>query len=201
MLDAATVQRRENEQLQRQQLIESRRSHPANPRVFFDIEIDGQPVGRIVFVLYATEAPRAAENFRALCTGEKGIVPRGHEGAGKPYHFKGNSFYRIIDNFIDQAGAHTESVFGGHFKDDAGGLALKHDRAGLLSMANMGPDTNGSHFSIVMAPAPHLDGHYTIFGEVVEGLDVAVAINKLANKMQDSKPLGKAVIVNSGQLH
>ena len=69
---------------------------------------------------------------------------------------QGAFFYRIIDQFIDQSGANTESVFGGQFADDPGGLALKHDRRGLLSMANMGPDTNTSHFSIMIAPAPHL---------------------------------------------
>ena len=143
------------------------------PRCFFDVEIRGERVGRIVFGLYYGSSPRAAENFRALCTGEKGVAPAGHEGAGKPYHFKGNRFYRIIDRFIDQTGAGTDSVFGGLFKDDAGGLQLKHYRPGLLSMANMGRDTNGSHFSIVVAPAPHLDGAYTIFGEVLEGSEYA----------------------------
>jgi peptidyl-prolyl isomerase D len=79
---------------------------------------------------------------------------------------QGQPFYRIIDQFIDQSGAWTESIYGGQFKDDPGGLALRHDRPGLLSMANTGPDTNGSHFSIVVSPARHLDGKYTIFGEV-----------------------------------
>eukprot|EP00898_Chlorokybus_atmophyticus_P006325 jgi/Chlat1/6694/Chrsp49S06168 len=193
-------------------------------RTYFDIEINGKPIGRIVFELYTDISPRAAENFRALCTGEslltassdchkhtvglsrhvspcsrtsccmclhlmspsacqgeKGTVPNepGREGAGQPYHFKGKEFYRIIDQFIDQTGAGTESK-------------------GLLSMANMGPDTNGSHFSIVMAPAPHLDGHYTIFGAVVEGFSVAEEINKLANP--NGPPTGHAVIVNCGQL-
>ena len=82
-------------------------------------------------------------------------------------------FYRIIDMFIDQAGSHaSSSIWGTTFDDDPGGLALRHDRPGLLSAANSGPDTNSGHFSIVVAPAPHLDGGYTIFGEVTAGWDV-----------------------------
>ena len=172
------------------------------PRTFFDVAIGGVPAGRIVFAPYYDVSPLAAENFRALCTGEKGVVPPGHEGAGKPYHFKGSYFYRVIDRFIDQTGAGTESIYGGHFKDDPGGLELRHTRAGLLSMANIGPDTNGSHFSIIVAPTPHLDGHYTIFGEVVEGMEVVFKINALAkgqlqNELQD-RELVK--IVDAGQL-
>ena len=106
------------------------------PHTYFDIEIAGVPKGRIVFALYSDVSPLAAENFRALCTGEKGVVPQGREGAGQTYWFKGRSFYRIIDSFIDQTGANTESIYGGKFDDDAGGLKLKHTRAGLLSMAN-----------------------------------------------------------------
>ncbi|KAJ1637448.1 cyclophilin-like domain-containing protein [Pavlovales sp. CCMP2436] len=76
-------------------------------------------------------------------------------------------FYRIIDRFIDQAGVNgINSIWDGAFDDDPGGLALHHDRDGLLSSANSGPDSNTGHFSIVVAPAPHLDGSYTIFGEV-----------------------------------
>ena len=89
-------------------------------------------------------------------------------------------FYRIIDRFIDQSGVHgVASIWGGAFDDDPGGLALRHERGGLLSAANSGPDSNSGHFSIVVAPAPHLDGGYTIFGEVVAGWDVMMAINKL----------------------
>ncbi|MEW5299052.1 MAG: hypothetical protein WDW36_002102 [Sanguina aurantia] len=172
------------------------------PMVFMDVAIKGVFVGRMKFVLFKQQAPRSAENFRMLCTGEKGVVPQGHEGAGTKYHFKGNAFYRIIDRFIDQAGANTESVFGGHFKDDEGGLLLRHDRKGLLSMANAGPDTNTSHFSILMAPAPHLDGHYTIFGEMVEGWEVAEKINALATGKTDNMagPEEGAIIVDSGQI-
>ena len=116
---------------------------------------------------------------------------------------QGAYFYRIIDRFIDQTGAGTDSVYGGFFKDDAGGLALKHDRPGLLSMANRGPDTNGSHFSILVAAAPHLDGKYTIFGELVSGWHVAEAINALARGKPDNTAgeAEGAQITDSGQLY
>ena len=115
---------------------------------------------------------------------------------------QGAYFYRIIDQFIDQTGAGTESIYGGVFKDDPGGLALKHNRKGLLSAANLGPDTNGSHFSIVVAPAPHLNGHYTIFGELVSGWEVAAKINALSKGKPDNTAGSEeqAMIVNSGQI-
>lgn len=115
---------------------------------------------------------------------------------------QGNYFYRIIDQFIDQTGAGTESIYGSDFKDDPGGLELKHDRGGLLSMANNGPDTNGSDFSIVVHPSPHLNGAYVIFGEMVSGWNVAVAINILSIGKPDhtAGPEVQAKIVNSGQL-
>jgi len=200
MLSSAQAQAKAYREMKDEEARMRRRTSKFNPRVFFDIEINGKAMGRIEFVLYMDESPNAAENFRALCTGEKGVVPHGHEGAGGNYHFKGKHFYRIIDQFINQAGAGTDSVYGGMFKDDHKGLKLKHDRKGLLSMANMGPDTNTSHFSILMAAAAHLNGHYTVFGEVVAGMEVIDAINKLANKERDTFPLGRAVIVNSGQL-
>lgn len=107
-------------------------------------------------------------------------------------------FYRIIDMFIDQAGSHASggSIWGGSFDDDPGGLKLKHSRAGLLSAANSGPDTNSGHFSIVVSPAPHLDTGYTIFGEVVSGMDVVMAINKLDKK----RPGGSATVEAAGCL-
>jgi peptidyl-prolyl isomerase D len=138
--------------------------------------------------LFPDAAPRAAENFRRLATGEAGPAGAGREGAGAPRHFRGAPFYRIIDRFIDQAGVEVESALpgGGQFRDDAGGLALRHVRKGLLSMANMGPNTNTAHFSIMAAPAPHLDGAYTIFGQVVAGLDVVDAVNALAKGQPDN---------------
>ncbi|KAL6773862.1 CYN52B [Auxenochlorella protothecoides x Auxenochlorella symbiontica] len=178
------------------------RANASLPLVFLDVAIKGTPQGRIEAVLFPDVSPRSAENFRQLCTGEKGTVPEGREGAGMAYHFKGASFYRIIDAFIDQSGINTESVFGGQFRDDAGGLALHHTRKGLLSMANMGPNTNTAHFSIMMGPAPHLDGSYTIFGQVVAGLEVVDAINALSKGQPENTagPDAGAVIVDAGEL-
>ncbi|EFJ49124.1 hypothetical protein VOLCADRAFT_74454 [Volvox carteri f. nagariensis] len=172
------------------------------PMVYLDVAIKGVYAGRIEMVLFVKDAPRAAENFRLLCTGEAGVAPPGHEGAGLPYQFKGAYFYRIIDSFIDQTGVNTDSPLGGYFQDDAGGLAINHTHMGLLSMANIGPNTNGAHFSIIMAPAHHLDGHYTIFGEVVDGHNVAYEINALAKGQPNNEHSGSkdAQIIDSGEI-
>lgn len=108
-------------------------------RLFFDITIGGQPAGRITFEVYNDIVPKTAENFRALCTGEKGIGK-----AGKPLHFKGSGFHRVIKQFMIQGGDFTagngtggESIYGAKFADE--NFELKHDRPFLLSMANAGP--------------------------------------------------------------
>ncbi|GAB4821361.1 hypothetical protein N2152v2_008407 [Parachlorella kessleri] len=178
------------------------RNNETLPLVFFNVTIKGRPVGVIEMVLFTDISPRSAENFRQLCTGEHGVVPEGKEGAGKPYHFKGANFYRIIHNFIDQAGIYVDSVFGGQFNDDPGGLKLRHTKKGLLSQANMGPDTNTAHFSIMMGPAPHLDGHYTIFGQVVSGFEVVDTINALSIGKQDNTAgvEEEVLIADSGQI-
>jgi len=182
--------------------LEKLKSNKSLPLVYFDVEIEKKPVGRIEMVLFTDISPRSAENFRQLVTGEAGIVPPGKEGAGTPYHFKGAAFYRIIHQFIDQSGINVPSVYGGKFKDDSGGLKLRHDKKGLLSMANIGPDTNTAHFSIMMGPAPHLDGHYTIFGQVVSGFDVVDKVNALSIGMPENTANAEAgaVIVDCGQM-
>jgi peptidylprolyl isomerase len=170
----------------------------SNPRVFFDINIGGAPAGRIVFELFADVTPRTAENFRALCTGEKG------EGqSGKPLHFKGSGFHRIIQQFMCQGGDFTrgngtggESIYGEKFKDE--NFQLKHDRPNLLSMANAGPNTNGSQFFITTVETPWLDGKHVVFGQVVEGADVVKLMEAVGSRSgTTSKPV---VIANSGQL-
>lgn len=173
------------------------------PLVWFDVEIAGKRAGRIEMVLFTDTSPRCAHNFHLLVTGEAGVAPKGSEGEGSAYHFKGAPFYRIIHDFIDQAGINVGSALnGGQFKDDAGGLRLKHDRKGLLSMANMGPNTNTAHFSIMMNPAPHLDGHYTIFGQVVSGFDVVDKINALSIGKPENTATAEdgAVIVDCGEI-
>ena len=156
-----------------------------NPNVFFDMTIGGEAAGRITFKLYADAVPKTAENFRALCTGAKG------EGkSGKPLHYKGSSFHRVISDFMCQGGDCTagngtggESIYGMKFEDESfAGKAGSHDTPGLLSMANAGPNTNGSQFFITTVLTPWLDGKHVVFGKVTEGLDVVRAIEAVGSR-------------------
>lgn len=169
-----------------------------NPRVFFDISIGGQAAGRIVFELFTDVVPKTAENFRALCTGEKGLGR-----SGKPLHYKGSIFHRIIPQFMCQGGDFTrgngtggESIYGEKFADE--NFKLRHTEPGLLSMANAGPGTNGSQFFITTVPCPWLDGKHVVFGKVVEGLDVIAKMEAVGSRQgATSRPVA---IEESGQL-
>lgn len=176
----------------------------ALPLVYFDVSIKGQPAGRMEFVLFTDKAPRAAESYRLMFSGEVGKVPEGRHGAGLAYSFTGARFYRIIHGFIDQGGVETDSPLpkGGPFKDDPGSLELLHDRKGLLSIANSGPDTNTVHFSIMQGPFAHNNKHYGVFGEMVSGWDVSTAINRLSHGAEANEVGGDtgAIISASGQL-
>ncbi|NMF83155.1 peptidylprolyl isomerase [Nodosilinea sp. P-1105] len=169
-----------------------------NPQVFFDITIGGAPAGRIVMELRADVATKTAENFRALCTGEKGTGT-----SGKPLHFKGSSFHRIIPEFMCQGGDFTrgngtggESIYGAKFADE--NFTLKHTEPGLLSMANAGPNTNGSQFFLTTVSTPWLDGKHVVFGRVIEGMDVVQAMEQVGSRSgQTSEPV---MIADCGEL-
>ncbi|XP_014597953.1 PREDICTED: peptidyl-prolyl cis-trans isomerase cyp11 [Polistes canadensis] len=171
-----------------------------NPRVFFDIEVGGLPMGRIIFELFADVCPMTCENFRALSTGEMGVG----QTTGKPLHYKGIVFHRVVKDFMIQGGDFVvgngtggESIYGGTFADE--NFILKHNKSFLLSMANRGKDTNGSQFFITTQPAPHLDNVHVVFGEVVSGQEVVMHIEGLpVDRM--SRPLQDAKVVNCGEL-
>ncbi|NP_001279388.1 peptidyl-prolyl cis-trans isomerase-like [Callorhinchus milii] len=162
-----------------------------NPRVFFDISIDGKSAGRIVMELRKDVVPKTAENFRVLCTKEP--------GSG----FKGSKFHRIIPQFMCQGGDFTNhngtggrSIYGGKFQDE--NFTLQHTGSGILSMANAGPNTNGSQFFICTAKTAWLDGKHVVFGKVVEGMQVVQKMDGCG--MKDGHPKVEVMIADCGEL-
>jgi len=168
-------------------------------RVFFDVSIGNKPEGRITFELYDDVVPKTAENFRALCTGEKGVGK-----AGIHLSYKGSTFHRVIKQFMIQGGDFTagngtggESIYGTKFDDE--NFELKHEKPFLLSMANAGPGTNGSQFFVTTVPTPHLDGKHVVFGEVLNGKSIVRKIENLPTQGSD-KPVKDVTITKCGEL-
>ncbi|ESR35869.1 peptidyl-prolyl cis-trans isomerase CYP21-1 [Citrus sinensis] len=168
-------------------------------RVYLDVDIEEQRLGRIVIGLYGQVVPKTVENFRALCTGEKGTG-----ASGKPLHYKGKPFHRIVSGFVIQGGdivrgdgKGSDSIYGGTFPDE--NFKIKHSHAGVVSMVNSGPDSNGSQFFITTVKASWLDGEHVVFGKVIQGMDTVYAIEGGAGTYS-GKPRKKVTIADSGEI-
>ncbi|ODV86333.1 hypothetical protein CANARDRAFT_175244 [[Candida] arabinofermentans NRRL YB-2248] len=173
----------------------SRRAFSTSPanlvKCYFDISVAGEKLPRVVFDLYDKQVPKTAENFRALCTGEKG------------FGYEGSIFHRVIPQFMLQGGDIThhngyggKSIYGSRFPDE--NFDIKHTKPGLLSMANAGPNTNGSQFFITTVPCGWLDGAHVVFGEVVEGYSTVKRIESIGSA--SGKVAQEVKIVESGEL-
>ncbi|KAH7588330.1 Cyclophilin-type peptidyl-prolyl cis-trans isomerase signature [Nakaseomyces glabratus] len=160
-------------------------------KVYFEPSVNGSRIGRIEFELYDDVVPKTAENFRALCTGEKG------------WGYNGVPFHRIIPQFMIQGGDTDltngfggKSIYGNKFADE--NFTKTHDKPGLLSMANAGPNTNGSQFFITTVPCPWLDGKHVVFGEVTKGMDIVKTIESYGT--MSGQPRAKIVVEESGEI-
>ncbi|KAA6395846.1 MAG: putative Peptidyl-prolyl cis-trans isomerase G [Streblomastix strix] len=157
--------------------------------VYLDIAIGGLNSGRIKIQLFSDVVPKTCENFRCLCTGERGIGLQ----TKKPLHYKNTIFHRVIRGFMMQGGDFSqfngrggESIYGGKFIDES--FKIRHDKAGLLSMANSGKNTNGSQFFITFKSCPHLDGKHVVFGQVIDGMDVVRQVEQVEVEEEKGNP-------------
>ncbi|KAI9777028.1 MAG: Peptidyl-prolyl cis-trans isomerase H [Peltula sp. TS41687] len=172
---------------------------PTNPIVFFDLTLGGEPLGRIKMRLYADIVPNTAENFRRFCTGET------KNAQGRPQGYKGSKFHRVIKDFMIQGGdfLHGDGsgsicIYGNTKVFDDENFTLKHDGPGVLSMANSGPNTNGSQFFITLTATPFLNNKHVVFGKVIEGMDV---VRKVENtRTTRERPNQDVVIAMCGEM-
>merc|ERR1711934_1123745 len=156
-------------------------------KVYFDITIDEEPEGQIVFGLFGNVVPKTVKNFATLCDGSAGVG-----NAGKALHFQGSSFHRIIPGFMCQGGDFTrgngtggESIYGNKFNDE--NFNIKHTGPGVLSMANCGPNTNGSQFFLCTVATPWLNGKHTVFGQGIDGMDVVKTVESFGSQGGQTK--------------
>ncbi|XP_051138282.1 peptidyl-prolyl cis-trans isomerase CYP21-1 [Andrographis paniculata] len=183
----------------RQEVENAEEVHEITHRVFLDVDLDKQRLGRITIGLYGQVVPKTVENFRALCTGEMGKAAN-----GVVLHYKGTPFHRIIPGFMIQGGdivsgngKGNQSIYSGTFRDE--NFKLKHTHAGTVSMVNSGPDSNGSQFFITTVKAYWLDGEHVVFGKVIDGMDTVYAIEGSAGTYS-GKPRKKVIVSDSGEI-
>ena len=188
-------------QLKKKYAVQAPEAEGTGPRCFLELEKDGQKLGKLVIQLFADKVPKTAENFRMLCTGEGGDSQATFTKTKRCY--ASTSFHRVIPNFMAQGGDFTrgdgtggESIYGEKFADE--NFELKHTGAGVLSMANAGPGTNGSQFFICTVKTAWLDGRHVVFGGVLEGMDVVKAVEKVGSG--GGKTTKTVEITDSGEL-
>ena len=174
--------------------------NPNNPKVWMDIRVGGRYAGRVFMELFADTVPKTAENMRCLFTGEKGVGLSNNK-----LHLKHTFFHRVIPTFVAQGGDITrgdgrggESIYGARFEDESfKGKAGKHFGPGCLSMANAGPDTNGSQFFVCLGDTPHLNGRHVVFGQVVYGWDTMLLVERMGTPSGRTRL--KVEVYDSGQ--